>query len=478
MTVVPFPNSPHIGDNLPRPAMFPPGLIGDVANFIYWASPYQNETIALAGGIAFVAGIAGRAYNVETAGLNQYVLLLAQTGAGKEAVADGIARLEAAVYSQVPGIAHFRGPGELVSAPGLFKWLDGLPSPVMRCIIGEFGLMLKAMASPNANANMAGLQRVLLHLWSKSGKGAIFDASAYSDREKNTRAIKNPSLTIFGEGVPESFYATLDVGMIASGLLPRVLLFQTTALKPYRNRNRITDPSPFLVEAVARLTSHCLTLAAADRVQMVDMAEDAKTTFEAFECFAVDQENSAANDQLRGLWARLDLKARKLAALSAVGRDPANPVISHDDCMWATNLVVDQTKALIGKFEDGETGEIAGNEVNQQDEVLRCMYEYITTPFIEIPKSYGVIFELQRGGIVPQKYLSMRLIGLPTFKNDRIGATNALNRAIRNLLDADDIKEKPKGDVEQISGKRQRAFVATSPSRMADAVRKKAKGRV
>ena len=282
-----------------RPAIFPTGLIGDVAESIYRAAPHPNATIALAGSIAFVAGIAGRAFNVEGAGLNQYVLALAPTGLGKESVADGIARLMVAALPLAPGIGEFRGPGELVSAPGLFKWLDRLSHPVMFSIIGEFGLMLKTMAAPNANANMAGLQRVLLHLWSKSGRGAIFDASAYSDREKNTRAIKNPSLTIFGEGVPESFYSTLDASMIASGLLPRVLLFDTREPKPYMNAHRQLEPVSHVVNAVATLASQSLNLAAIDQVRNVAMSDEAASRFAEFGRFAVDQENSALNDQRR-----------------------------------------------------------------------------------------------------------------------------------------------------------------------------------
>ncbi|HEU0044210.1 DUF3987 domain-containing protein [Sphingomonas sp.] len=457
---------------LPRPDTFPPGLVGDVAEFIYNAAPYPNTTIALAGGIAFVAGIAGRAYNVDGAGLNQYVLTLAPTGAGKEAVAEGIARLMSAAYSKTPRIAEFRGPGELVSAPGLFKWLHKLATPVMLSIIGEFGLMLKAMASPSANANMAGLQRVLLHLWSKSGQGSVFDASAYSDSEKNTGPIKNPSLTIFGEGVPESFYSALDVGMIASGLLPRVLLFETAEPKPYRNRNRMLEPPPALIEGVAALVAQCLNHAATDRAHGVPLDTQAGATFEAFSRFAVDMENGAANDQTRGLWARLDLKALKLAALIAVGRDPFNPRVTHDDAMWATNLIVDQTKALIGKFERGEVGEEAGNEEKQQAEVLRCIVEYIEEPFARF-EVYGATEPLHKRHVFTQSYLSRRLYTLPAFKLDRLGPTGALKRAIQNLLDAGDIAEIYKAQALKEFGTTARCFQPVATKFLMDRLRKK-----
>lgn len=58
----------------------PPGLLGELAQFIYAAAPRPVPEIALAGAIGLMAGITGRAYNVSGTGLNQYVLLLAQTG--------------------------------------------------------------------------------------------------------------------------------------------------------------------------------------------------------------------------------------------------------------------------------------------------------------------------------------------------------------------------------------------------------------
>lgn len=74
--------------------LFPPGLIGEIAQYIYDQSPRPHLSISLAGAIAFMAGICGRSYNTYTgAGLNQYILLLASTGMGKEAAAGGIANV-------------------------------------------------------------------------------------------------------------------------------------------------------------------------------------------------------------------------------------------------------------------------------------------------------------------------------------------------------------------------------------------------
>jgi hypothetical protein len=466
-----------VGNAIQRPTIFPEGLVGDVADAMFRAAPYPNATIALAGAIGFLAGISGRSFNVNGTGLNQYVLVLAPTGAGKDAISDGISRFTAAIKHTVPGVADFRGPGELVSAPGLFKWLARLSNPSIFSVIGEFGLMLKAMAAPNANANMAGLQRLLLQLYSKSGKGGAFEAAAYSDRDNNTGIIDSPSLTIIGEGVPDTFYAALDEGMIASGLLPRLLLFETTDRRPYQNLNREIEPCPQLVHRLSELAVAALHNAQGNIVHNVEMCSEARSTFVEFERWTTDEINNASNETTRQLWNRANLKALKLAAIIAVGRDPQSPCISLSDCMWATNLIVEQTKALIAKFESGETGMIAGNEVKQQDAIRRCIYEYMTQPYDRFSK-YGITRKMHEYATFTQSYLSRRLINLPTFKNDRIGATNALKRALTNLAEGDEIREYPKTQLAKEFNTTARAFAISDPEAFLPAGRMKYGGGV
>lgn len=77
-------SDPSVTLDCPNPATptkhidIPPGLLGEIAQFIYAASPRPVPEIALAGAIGLMAGMCGRAYNVSSTGLNQYVLLLAR----------------------------------------------------------------------------------------------------------------------------------------------------------------------------------------------------------------------------------------------------------------------------------------------------------------------------------------------------------------------------------------------------------------
>ena len=144
----------------------PPGLVGDLAAYIYSSAIRPVPEIALAAAIALTAGIAGRAFNISGSGLNHYIILLAKTGSGKEGAATGIDALIQAVRPTVPMIDEFIGPSAFASGQALVRVLDQHPCFVS--ILGEFGLTLQQLCSPNANAAQVMLKKVLLDIYAKS----------------------------------------------------------------------------------------------------------------------------------------------------------------------------------------------------------------------------------------------------------------------------------------------------------------------
>jgi hypothetical protein len=458
---------PPPGGEMPPP-QFPPGLVGEVAQFIMAQAPRPVPEIALAGAVGFLAGITGRAYNISGTGLNQYVLLLAGTGTGKDAIASGVSKLMTAIKPSVPSAADFRGPGELVSSAGLIKWLA--KNPATFCVLGEFGKSLKAMSGPRANPNLAGLARVILQLYSKSGEGNVLDPIAYSDATKNTPFVNSPSLTILGESVPEAFYESLDEGLIADGLLPRFMVFEYLGERVARNKlAEVARPSAELVEKLGILAAQCLNFALINTVHHVLMDESAEAKFDEFDAFADRQINSKHKEVARLLWNRAHLKALKLAALSAVGRDFLNPIIGLSDCMWATTIVATQTQSLIDKFETGEVGDAISDETKQIDQVIRCIAEYAHGEF-ESVKGYGVMPEMHRDNVVPENYLSRRLINLPLFKNDKRTGTGALKAAIKHLTDSNELQQISPSQMSKTYHCAPISYVLTNPERFVEAI--------
>ena len=456
MTEQPGPHS-----KIARASQASPDLVLDIAQSLYDGAHYPDEDIGLAGAIAYLSGRVGRAYNTPTnAGLNQYILLLALTGMGKDAVASGISKIDAAIAINCPNVIDFRGPGELVSAPGLIKWLDH--KPCVLSVVGEIGKMLKMMLAPNAPQHLKSLYRALLQLYSKSGHGETFDPIAYSDRDKNTGVIANPSLTIFGESVPAAFYEALDEGMIGDGLLPRFMVFEAVGRRQYRQKSAANyQPPASLVQHLSDVTAHCLGLMHRRECQRVDWTPEAEARFDEFDKWATDAINAEKSQVTRELWNRANLKALKLASVRAIGQNYVKPVITLAHTDWATNLIVAQTNNLIAKFSNGEVGEKAGNQTEQQRLVLWAISEFLQNYYdLEkfFPGNRG--YEYASQGVVPYAHISQRIAGYAAFKNDRLGARNALKNTIKELLTENAfICEVPPAQMGTMFGGKGRGFI-------------------
>ncbi len=443
--------------------IFPPGLLGEVAQFLLDAAPRPVPDIALAGAIGLLSGVCGRAFNVSGVGLNQYILMLAPTGTGKDAISSGISKLMSAVQTSTPAAADFRGPGELVSSAGLIKWLDKKPAVVS--ILGEVGLLMQQMASPTANAHLKGLERILLQVYSKSGHGNILDPMAYSDKEKNTSAIVSPSFTLIGESVPERFYEILDDTMIASGLLPRFMVFEYKGQRVYLKEGTEHIQPPFaLVQKVADLCAQALTQSHNQQVLNIPFDEAAKEQFREFERWTTDKINETRSENIKHLWNRAHLKAMKLAAICAVGINPHNPVITINETMWATDLIVHQTNRLIVKFETGNVGQSSGSESRQLRDLVGIIASYMNEPFNRYSK-YGGKEDMHRAGVITEAHISRRAMGLASFRHDKQGATSAIKRALKMLLEADELREVPKAQMQATYGTGPRSFVVANPAR-------------
>lgn len=461
----------------------PPGLMGELARFIYEAAPRPVPEIAIAGAIGFMAGIAGRAFNISGTGLNQYVLLLANTGTGKEAIASGVSKMVQALSDPTSGYAYcspvaanFVGPADMASGPGLLKTVSRRTPPSFVSIIGEFGLRFRQMADDRAHSADTSLLRALLDLYHKSGQGQLVGETVYSDREKNTAVIVAPAVSIIGESTPDTFYGYLNEGMIANGLLPRFTIIEYTGPRPRRNRHAATAKPPIgMIERLSALIAASHSANAANRASIVEMMPDAEAYLDELDEYADDQINGARQNVTRELWNRAHIKALKLAALIAVGCNHEAPIVTLDMARWARDQIERDIRRLLNRFESGDVGEAAGDEVKQQRAVERCIGEYLdrpNQPFDRFAK-YGVKEAMWRDFVFPEAYLSRRLLKLPAFQPapGRVHGTPALKRAIEVLKDADDIRELPKHQTAAQYNTTARAFAVSNPARFLNTCR-------
>ncbi len=414
----------------------PPGLLGEIADFIYRASPRPIESAALAGAIACLSGICGSAFNVSGTGLNQYVLFLAKTGVGKDGMRSGINRIFKIISADKPAFNDFIGPEYISSGQGLIKDLKRSSSFV--AILGEFGHTLRNMTSPRASSSEVTLMRNLLALYGSSGFGQTTGRMVYSDVAKNVEAISRPAVTLLAEGTPETIFGALDETQVANGLIPRFMVIEHEGDRPPTNKAHTQAQLPAHVAAdLSRLAMVALDAQKRDFVVNVQATGEAQEALDAFDVYCDDKLRGQSQDARRDLWNRAHFKVMRLAALVAVGCNDMAPVIQLEHVVWARDLVLYGTEMLVARFASGEIGEAltaATPEQNQLRDVAQCIVK-IATHEIN-PKAYDADEDFFARHYVERTTLSRMVRARASFRKARNqNFSQALDNAVKALCD-------------------------------------------
>lgn len=450
----PTPNGKH----LPAPLDFtpPPGFMGELAGYIYNSSTRPVPEVATAAAIAMCAGVVGRQFNISGTGLNQYLILLAKTGVGKEDGPRGIERIFKAVRERIPMIDDFVGPGSFASGQGMARTIN--ERPCFFSILGEFGYTLQELSDVNPTSLTREMKRMLLDLYSKSGKSGVVPPKAYSDKEKNTKMLYAPCVTLFGESTPEAFYEGLSLHHIESGLIPRFLIIEYQGDRTDRNPRAFEAPPPALVARFSELAEIALRMQANQSWQDVELDSGAKHILDLFDAECDERIRAGANEAIRQLWNRAHLKALRLCALLAVvdrphaGMETADGkigcVISPEEALWAVNLVSADAHRLSARFEAGDVGE---GDSKQMADLERVIRDFVHRPIGELEK-YGVTPTMKYHGCVPYVYVQRRVLPLSSFRKDRRGATSAVRAALVDLCEQGKLVEMNKLQAQQTFG--------------------------
>lgn len=420
----------------------PPGLTGELADFIYKQAWKPVREISVIGALGLMAGVSGRSYNASGYGLNLYLLILAKTGRGKEAISKGYEKLFDATAPIMPTLRGFKGPGDLASGQALLRYMSDHQTKSFVSVFGEFGPMLKRITSPTAIGADLMTQKVMLDMYSKSGKSGRIDPTAYSDAERNTKTIDSPAFSFVAESAPKWFDILADEGMIETGLLPRFIIAQYDGIRVASNElGPSVYPSQKLCEDCMGLATQSLQNMQTNEPRNIPLDDNAKMASRH-----LDQEcdhiiNTATDDIICELWNRVHLNTIKVAGIIAVGIDFYNPVIDMVAWTWAEKFVKYNLSKLQSKFDEG--GALKSYGDSESDEIKKVessIVEFLARPISEL-ESYGVPETLHRCGVIPWSYFSRRLPRLKPFKQSKIGAVNAIKRAVANLIDNGDLQE-------------------------------------
>lgn len=363
-------------DRFPEELLQVGGLAGDIANWIERCAIRPAPILSFGAALALMGTITGRTYETKShLRTNIYVVGVAPTGAGKE-----IGRQCLMSLLRKADLSSFVGTGDLASSAGFLRLLSDFPIRLFP--LDEFGAMLKAFSSPKAS----NFERAIITMMMKltSSANGTYPRTAYV--EKDNEDIVHPHAVIWATTAPDRFYDSLGGADVVDGFLNRLIVLETT-----RGRLRRTvpddhnEPPQGIVERVKAIgdARHLAGPGTGGNIQQV--FHSSTVGFSELKVATEDDGARRQQDHLleeieRGLdskspdmWARVYEHTMKLALIRSISRDFMSPSITGDDVLWASSIILWQTKRFIRII--GER--VAENDAHKmKQEILKAIRAY------------------------------------------------------------------------------------------------------
>lgn len=420
-------------DNVDWRSLMPDGLTGEIARFIHSNSPFPMQEVAIAASIAYLAGICGRSWNYSKTGLNQYIVILAETGQGKEAAASGMDRITHEVCKTMPAFNTFMGPSTIPSAEGLIKQLNETPCYLTHK--GEFGLWLQKLTGKYARANETNLRAALMDLYTKSGYTQTLRGASYSDRAKNIPSINAPSLSLFGDSTQQEFFKGLDEENIGEGFVPRLTVMQCRLVRPTWNPNhgKMTIDVG-MIERIKHIAQMAMQLEKLAPI-MVSETPEAATLQEEYRELCMNKVWKDQASPIAKLWSRAHIRVLKLAGVIAVGRRPDMPMVESSDIEFAKTIVNHSVDVIERRFKAGTVGSEINLHSEQQIAVGRVLRNYLKAGYKDAwVKLYGIDKQMYKANALTNRYLQANTTKHACFRKDRNPAS-AYKNALQSFVD-------------------------------------------
>lgn len=417
---------------------WPPGVMGELAQWFYSIAPRPVREVSIVSALGLAAGLYGRAFNISGSGLNLYIVLVARSAIGKEAMHSGISRLcHIMMSSQVPGFSAMVDFNDYASGPALVKAITGTQSGSFVNVAGEWGRKLRKMSDDHTDGPMSSLRTVMTNLYQKSSAGTIVGGIGYSDKEKNIASTNGVAYSMIGETTPDTFYESLTNTMMQDGFLSRFIIVEYAGLRPEFNTATSAPLPDHLLSQIANSAVHAMQTVGQD----IAMTRTAQEMLDAFDKHCDQQINSTDDESWRQMWNRAHLKALKVAGLLAVMDNFMTPVVTEEHAEWALNLIHRDISIMRRKMSDGDVGD---GDVVRERKLLATLADYLRHP---IAAGYKLPDEMRKAGVVARRYLQIRLQRTNSFAKHKLGQTIALDHTIRSLIDSGYLVEVPKDKI-------------------------------
>jgi len=421
-----------LGDGLD----WPPGVAGAIAKFIYRSAPRPAKEVGIVAALGLLAGICGRSFHIPQSGLNLYIILVARSGVGKEAMHTGISLIVNKVMDGCPVFNSFIDFDDFASGQSLTRVISEKPSFVN--VGSEWGRKLKRLAHDDGKGEgpMQSLRTTMTALYQKSGPSSIVGGISYSKADKNVASISSAAYSMIGETTPSTFFESLTDSMMEDGFLSRFLIIEYNGNRPPLNETPVLEPEPALVKALQNMAFVSSKLNAMNNSKLVAFDPDAMAQLKAFDKRCDDEINSSDDESWRQMWNRAHLKAYRIAALLAAADNPEKPCATTAHTEWALMVVQRDIKLMTARMQSGEIGQ--GTDDKRVLKILEIASEVFKNGY---SKGYNLPAEFAPNGILARSFLQVRISRIKMFKEHRVGTGAALDSTLRLMIENGYIEE-------------------------------------
>ncbi|KKN07480.1 hypothetical protein LCGC14_1066540 [marine sediment metagenome] len=324
----------------------PPGLVGDICEWINRTALKKQPFLTLACTLTFCGSLFGRKVKDSLGSrTNLYCMGVALSSAGKAHAPNQIRKL-----CEHAGCLDLLGGDEAASDAAIECRLERNPSTLF--LWDEIGLFLSYIQS-GSNPHVSRIVFLLMKLYSAAG--TIYKGREYAEQDKQ-RTIVQPCCCIYGFSTPERFQEGITHDELQDGWLSRTLIFSASE-NPPKTRNNLEIPIPpdisdtvnlwysreigksgGNIESFTAFQSRTGSILGKPPEQiLVETSQGAERIFIELDDKSI--KIGVENPNVACLWAKAEENARKISLILAAGVDFERPFITSSIANYSCRLV-------------------------------------------------------------------------------------------------------------------------------------------
>lgn len=420
---------------------WPPGLMGEVARYMFSVSLRPVKDISILSALAMFSGICGKAWNTHTnGGLNNYFILVARSGLGKDAFRTNISRVLQQVEERggkeggpLFGARSVLDTARYASEQALMKATICADGDMSRLsfvhYMDEISQFIIDISTGKGKAPE--LAHAMLTLYSSSDFYARADGLKYSNKENNHAGGRLASYSLAGECTPSDFYSNLTPQMLAGGFMSRVIAWECTAKRPLENKNTRVAMSDELTTTLGQIIMQSYIITQSTQPCIVKMEPEAEALYDELDIEVNLLLNGPDGDEekdevIRQAHNRRAFKILRLACLLAVADNCFVPVVSVEHFNWAKRFVDAANDHIIQKHREGEVG---SDGIKREKIVLNKVMTLLQTRKGRDQQRYPM---LTQNFVVTKSDIRVNTIDMAAF-NDRQGKVEIFDKVLTSL---------------------------------------------